>query len=225
MKLTWLRASLALWKRREASRTRLLATAQHDLERARAQGTHPRQALVDRVSAREKQLEEARENVKARESQIAGLTRVVASPLAVILEDSWGYKPPVHDGLDLICNPSAVLFAICDAKVVRADASGWWGKGAHASSGHPVSDGDGIIVLRSRVNSGPFRKGQNFCYGHAEHATVRAGQVVKAGQVIGRAGFANAWHVHFMVNGRKDALGLGDRDPRPFVDYARRVPS
>jgi murein DD-endopeptidase MepM/ murein hydrolase activator NlpD len=50
---------------------------------------------------------------------------------------------------------------------------------------------------------------------------VREGQHVKAGDVIGKAGLANAWHTHFMVNGRTDAKGLGDRDPRPFVDYAR----
>ncbi len=26
----------------------------------------------------------------------------VASPIAVVLQDSWGYHPPVHDGLDLL---------------------------------------------------------------------------------------------------------------------------
>ena len=146
----------------------------------------------------------------------------VSAPITVILNDSWGYHPGVHDGVDLICNPNAALLAICDATVVRADSSGWWGLGAKASAGHPVSDGDGIIVLRSTTNSGPFKDGLNLCYGHAEHPTVRVGETVKAGQVIGRAGFANAWHAHFMVNGRSDTKGVGDRDPRPYLDYARR---
>jgi murein DD-endopeptidase MepM/ murein hydrolase activator NlpD len=61
----------------------------------------------------------------------------------------------------------------------------------------------------------------NLCYGHAEGAVVKAGQIVEAGDHIGHAGFAVAWHCHFMVNMRKDALGLGDRDPRPVVDYSR----
>ena len=145
----------------------------------------------------------------------------IAAPLAHVIEDSWGYHPPGHDGLDLICAEDAPLFAICDGTIVRADASGWWGKGAQASAGHPVSDGDGVIILRCGVNRGPFKKGLNFVYGHAEHATVKAGDRVKAGQVIGKAGFANAAHVHLCVNGRKDTLGVGDRDPRPFWDAVK----
>jgi murein DD-endopeptidase MepM/ murein hydrolase activator NlpD len=103
---------------------------------------------------------------------------------------------------------------------VRADAGGWWGLGA-PSDPAVRAKGDGIIVLRSETAAGPFRAGLHFCYGHAEHATVREGQRVNAGDVIGKAGLANAWHTHFMVNGRSDAKGVGDRDPRPFVDYAR----
>ena len=49
---------------------------------------------------------------------------------------------------------------------------------------------------------------------------MKPGQVVEAGEVIAHAGFANAWHVHFMVNGRSDAKGVGDRDPMPYVEYA-----
>lgn len=147
----------------------------------------------------------------------------VASPLAQVLADSWGYHPPVHDGLDLICAEDAPLYAICDGTIVRADPTGWWGKGAQASAGHPVSDGDGVIILRSSTNAGPFKPGLNFVYGHAEHATVRAGEKVKAGQQIGRAGYANAPHIHLCANGREDTRGVGDRDPRPFYDYARRA--
>lgn len=141
----------------------------------------------------------------------------VSPPLALILEDSWGYHPPDHDGVDLICKPNAPLLAICKGKVVRADAGGWWSK---APSGD-VGKGDGIIVLRSLVDVGPFKPGLNFCYGHAEQPKVRVGDV-EAGQVIGSAGLARAWHAHFMVNGRTDAKGVGDRDPLPFVRFAKQ---
>jgi murein DD-endopeptidase MepM/ murein hydrolase activator NlpD len=62
--------------------------------------------------------------------------------------------------------------------------------------------------------------GLNMCYGHAEGAVVKARDKVKAGDLLGHAGFANAWHVHFMVNGRTDQKGVGDRDPAPYVDFA-----
>ena len=143
----------------------------------------------------------------------------VSTPLTNILQSEWGWNPG-HDGVDLICNAKAPLLAICKGEVVRADPAGWWGKGAQPSNGHPVSDGDGIVVLRSLVDVGPFKKQLNFGYGHAENPQVKPGQVVEAGEVIAHAGFANAWHVHFMVNGRTDAKGVGDRDPMPFVEYA-----
>jgi murein DD-endopeptidase MepM/ murein hydrolase activator NlpD len=144
----------------------------------------------------------------------------VSTPLAKILQSEWGWTPPGHDGVDLICKDNAPLLAICKAKVMRADAGGWWGQGAEPSNGHPVSDGDGIVVLRSLVDVGPFKKGLNFGYGHAEGAKVSVGDVVEAGEVIARAGFAVVSHVHLMVNGRTDAKGVGDRDPMPFVKYA-----
>ena len=92
--------------------------------------------------------------------------------------------------------------------------------GAQASHGHPISDGDGIIQIECIVDKGPFKKGMHFGYGHAEKAVVRAGQLVKAGQKLGHAGFANAWHLHFMVNGGDTERGVGDRDPMPFVTFA-----
>jgi murein DD-endopeptidase MepM/ murein hydrolase activator NlpD len=145
--------------------------------------------------------------------------QAVCSPIAKILDDSWGYHPPIHDGVDLICVPSAPLMAIVTGRIIRADAGGWWGKGAPAD---PLlrAKGDGIIVLRATVDVGPFKEGMNFCYGHAEGAVVKTGEKVHAGQHIGSAGFANAWHTHFMVNDRNDDRGLGDRDPMPFVKYA-----
>lgn len=142
----------------------------------------------------------------------------VASPLSTIISSAWGYHPGLHDGVDLICKASAPILAICKAKVVRV-SDDWWGLG---SPGGALADrGDGIVIIRSLVNDGPFSKGLNFCYGHAEHPAVRVDQIVEAGAVLGHAGFANAWHVHFMVNSRRDTKGVGDRDPMKFVNFAR----
>lgn len=145
----------------------------------------------------------------------------VTFPIQHLITDSWGYHPGVHDGVDLICPASEPLIAMCKATVVRADASGWWGKGAPADPALKAR-GDGIIIIRSLIDAGPIRRGMNLCYGHGEHAKVRAGQTVEAGDVIGAAGFANAWHVHFMVNMRTDTKGVGDRDPRPVLDFAAK---
>mgnify|MGYP006144078397 CR=1 FL=1 len=142
----------------------------------------------------------------------------MSPPLARILQSSWGYHPPVHDGVDLICKPRAAGLAICKAEVVRADNGGWWGKGAPSPA--VAAKGDGIVIIRCLVNQGPFRKGLNFCYGHAEKVRVKVGEKVEAGQVICEAGLANAWHFHFMVNDNKDTRGVGDRDPMPYVNYA-----
>jgi murein DD-endopeptidase MepM/ murein hydrolase activator NlpD len=142
------------------------------------------------------------------------------TPMAHILQDSWGWHPGVHDGVDLICPPSEPLLAICDGEIIRADAGGWWGLGAPSDPALRAK-GDGIIILRSTTNQGMFDPGLNFCYGHAEGAVVRDGQTVKAGQHIGQAGYARAWHSHFMVNGNPNDRGVGDRDPLPYVRYAQ----
>lgn len=145
-------------------------------------------------------------------------------PTPVITQHSWGWNPPGHDGVDLIAPWNNPMLAICDGEIVRADAEGWWGKGAHPSAGHPVGDGDGIIIIECGVNVGPFKKGMHFCYGHGEHAAVRVGQEVRAGAYIGKVGWANASHIHFMANATPPQgnfyTGRGDRDPWPFVNYA-----
>jgi murein DD-endopeptidase MepM/ murein hydrolase activator NlpD len=146
----------------------------------------------------------------------------VAPPLAKIFSSAWGWTPPGHDGVDLTCPPNAPIFALCDAKVIDVRSAGWWGSNATAHAGHPISDGDGIVQLECLVNLGPFRKGMHFGYGHSEKHTVREGQTVKAGQQLGHAGYARGWHVHFMVNAGNTTMGIGDRNPMPWVDYARK---
>ncbi len=196
--------------------------AQRALTDARARDTHPRGGLVfardaaaDKLDKRRDQVAEAR-RVLARHRDDSH----VASPVARILQHSNDWAGSAHDGVDLICPPAAVLFAICDAVVIDVRSGGWWGKGAVASGGHAVSEGDGIIQIKSLVEVGPFKRGLHFGYGHAEGAMVKVGQKVKAGQAIGRAGFARAWHPHFMCNGGGTLKGIGTMDPWPFIAYA-----
>lgn len=187
----------------------------------RAQLQSSRKLWVDREKKAKLEAAHAHRMHKLRASQLEKLVDArVSTPMRHITTDTWGYHPGVHDGVDLICPASEPLLAICRSTVVRADAGGWWGKGAPSDPALKAR-GDGIIVLRSLVDAGPIKRGMNLCYGHAEHATVKVGQVMQPGDTIGNAGFANAWHVHFMVNMRTDAKGVGDRDPRPVIDYAR----
>lgn len=71
MTLAALKASLAIWKRRLASRKTLLVHANQELLEARAADTHPRQQFIDKVTLREKQVKEAEDLVTRREKQIA----------------------------------------------------------------------------------------------------------------------------------------------------------
>jgi murein DD-endopeptidase MepM/ murein hydrolase activator NlpD len=179
-----------------------------------------------RIKVRNKDLtEDERERFHEREPWRLRLRKQhegggLASPLAKIISHSWGWHPPAHDGVDLICPEDAPIFAICKASVVRVSASGWWGSNPQPSPGHPVSDGDGIIIIRALQDIGPIKAGLNFGYGHAEDSSVREGQIVEAGQRLGRAGFARAAHVHFMANNDNNDRGVGDRDPWPYVEYA-----
>lgn len=145
----------------------------------------------------------------------------VHRPVTKIVEDSWGYHPGVHDGLDVICVPEAVCFAMVKSKIIDVRSSGWWGLGAHASAGHPISDGDGIVQMEVLETVGPFVKGHHIGYGHNEKAVVHVGQIVEAGATVAHAGFANAWHIHMMYNdGSPGTRGVGNLDPRGILDYA-----
>lgn len=147
----------------------------------------------------------------------------VAPPLAKIITSAHGFKAG-HDGVDLICPPNATAYAICDAQVVDVRPGSWWGNNPTGDA----SRGDGIIQIECRTDVGPFVRGMVFGYGHAEHAVVSKGEVVRAGEPLGKAGFANAWHLHFMARGAMTASekaqgrpsGVGTRDPMPFVRFA-----
>lgn len=143
----------------------------------------------------------------------------VHTPVAKILQHSWGYHPGVHDGVDVICLPNAPIYAMCRARVIDVRAEGWWGLGA-PSDPELKAKGDGIIQLEVLVDVGPFAKGHHIGYGHAEGAVTHFGEVVEAGTHLGHAGLANAWHVHLMHNdGHAGLHGIGNLDPEPLLNY------
>lgn len=143
----------------------------------------------------------------------------VHKPVTNVLQHSWGYHPGVHDGVDVICQPDVPIFAMVKCRVVDVRASGWWGLGAPKDPALKAK-GDGIIQVEIMDGIGPFTKGHHLCYGHAEKAVVRVGQDVKAGQVLGHAGFANAWHIHLMHNdGTVGNRGIGNLNPEPLLNY------
>jgi murein DD-endopeptidase MepM/ murein hydrolase activator NlpD len=191
-------------------------------EKAMAEGITPEL----RIKLRNERLTEAEEQRRQSESRREyrrdlrerWAPRKVHKPVSVILADSWGYHPPVHDGLDVICNPNAAVYAMVKAKVFDVRASGWWGK---APSGD-VSKGDGIVQIEVLENVGPFRKGFHIGYGHCEHARVSEGEIVQAGEVLALAGLAVAWHVHLMYNDGSTTRGVGNRDPRAILDYTKK---
>lgn len=141
------------------------------------------------------------------------------SPVSRIIEDSWGFHPGLHDGLDVIALEGTAAFAMVKSKIIDVRPHGWWHLGA------PVSQvlrerGDGIVQMQVLESVGPFKKGMHIGYGHCVHPVVKVGQTVEAGEVVAKVGFANAGHIHLMVNDGKTTEGRGNIDPKPFVDYA-----
>lgn len=141
----------------------------------------------------------------------------VSQPVRKIIQDSWDYRPG-HDGIDVICAEDAVLFAMVKSKVIDVRSGGWWGNNPQGD----VSKGDGIIQLEVLESVGPFKKGQHIGYGHAEKARVRVGEVVKAGEPIGRAGLANVPHIHLMLNDGSTTRGVGNLNPRACLEYTKK---
>lgn len=141
---------------------------------------------------------------------------------SVILQDSWDYHPGIHDGIDVITPADAVLFAPVKCRVIDVRPSGWWGLGAPTDP-KKRARGDGIIQLRVLETVGPFKKGMHIGYGHAEKAMVKVGQTVKPGTPIGRAGLANAWHIHLMINdGSVGLKGVGNVNPRACLEFTKK---
>ncbi len=176
--------------------------------------------------------------LRKRRRQVASARRViarriaaganVAAPVEPILGDSWGWHPGTHDGIDVTGRFEDEVVAMADGVIVDARPADWWGNSALPSSGHPVSDGDGIVQIQITRSVGPFKAGDIIGYGHCEKAVVRKGQKVRAGQTIAQVGWAVTGHIHLMHRGPMTArerasgrpAGVGTMNPRAILDYA-----
>lgn len=183
--------------------------------------TRMRNPVMRDQSTKERANQPARQEFRdgLRDKYKRRVTKDVAAPIGKIITMTWGFHPGVHDGIDLICGKKAPIYALCDARVIDVRAGGWWG---NSPSGE-IWKGDGIIQIECITDDGPFKKGMHFGYGHAEGADVKVGEKVEAGDKLGEAGLAVAWHVHLMANrGEFGLKGKGSIDPRPFIDFAIR---
>lgn len=180
-----------------------------------------------RIKLRNKQLSptetnryHSAERVEYRKDLRARWNTPVHAPTRGIVTDDWGFHPPIHDGIDVVTRVEQPIFAMIKSKVIDVRSSGWWGLGA-PSNPQLKAKGDGIIQVEVLESVGPFTRGDHIGYGHAEKACVTVGQTVRAGQPLGMLGFANAWHIHLMLNnGREGLRGVGNKDPRACLDYS-----
>lgn len=171
-------------------------------------GTEPAQAKKTRAS-------KSRKDYRAKLKKQWALPKV-HSPVSRIIADSWGWHPGVHDGLDVISIEGSPAMAMVKSKIIDVRSGGWWGK----SPSGDISRGDGIVQMEVLESVGPFKKGMHIGYGHCEHARVKVGQIVQAGETVALVGFAVAAHIHLMVNNGKTTRGVGTQDPRPLLNYA-----
>jgi hypothetical protein len=88
----------------------------------------------------------------------AATSVAVHSPTTVIVEDTWGFHPGVHDGLDVITPPDPVIFAMIKAKVIDVRSEGWWNLGAPKDP-QLKAKGDGIIQLEDPRERRPLQEG------------------------------------------------------------------
>jgi len=193
-------------------------------ERAMADGVTPELRIKlrnKRLSAVERNRYNAKDRVDYRKGLRDRWNTHVHAPTRGVITDDWGFHPGVHDGVDIVTRVEQPLFAICKAKVIDVRDEGWWGLGKPKDP-KVAAKGDGIIQLKTLEGVGPIVKGYHIGYGHAEKACVAEGDTVEAGQPLGMTGMANAWHIHFMVNNGKTKKGIGDRDPRPIIDFCNK---
>ncbi|TAM88150.1 M23 family metallopeptidase [bacterium] len=141
----------------------------------------------------------------AREAQAQARARAIAAipslmPVDGPIVSGFGYRTypdrEFHDGLDIAANYGTPVEAAADGYVASA---GW----------------DGGYGIKVDVDHG---NGYHTWYAHLEKTLVRAGQMVKRGEVVGlvgATGFATGPHLHYqlMLDGRAV-------NPTPFLHGA-----
>jgi murein DD-endopeptidase MepM/ murein hydrolase activator NlpD len=152
------------------------------------------------------------QRVKVARAQIARFTRTlgtlpVRKPLdGVDLMSGFGVRmdpftgsPAMHTGLDLHGETGDPVRATADGTVTTAGWSGGYGRVVD------IDHGNGLATR----------------YGHLSAIEVRAGQSVKAGQIIGKVGStgrSTGPHLHYETRVRKEAV-----DPQKFLRAGQRL--
>jgi murein DD-endopeptidase MepM/ murein hydrolase activator NlpD len=151
--------------------------------------------------------------ISSARSQLHRLTRRLATvpirrPLDGVLDASSGFgvrndpfngSPAMHTGLDLNGDPGDAVRAAADGTVKTAGWSGGYGKAVDIDHGN----------------------GMSTRYGHLSSIEVRAGQFVRAGQLIGKVGStgrSTGPHLHYETRVRGEAV-----DPQKFLRAGRRL--
>jgi murein DD-endopeptidase MepM/ murein hydrolase activator NlpD len=116
-----------------------------------------------------------------------------------VRNDPFNGLPAMHTGLDLQGDSGDAVRATADGSVKASGWSGGYGKAVD------IDHGNGISTR----------------YGHLSSIDVRAGQFVKAGQVIGKVGStgrSTGPHLHYETRIGGEAV-----DPQKFLHAGQRL--
>jgi hypothetical protein len=152
MSTAWIRASLALWRRRERARKQLHAKAQQELNLARAGRASESiiRRLTERRDLRSRQLREARQNVERREQQLAdrqGPRIITARHLGLRFQDVFGPKGTVVRGAGHYTAGPRASDAAELAAEARKDHAFHQGNGWGGASYEAMVADDGTLAL------------------------------------------------------------------------------
>lgn len=115
--------------------------------------------------------------------------------------DPFRKRAAYHSGVDFRASTGTSVMATADGQVLRAGRAGGYGN---------------LVELR-------HAHGLTTRYGHLSKITVKAGQSVKRGDVIGKVGStgrSTGPHLHYEVRNKGTA-----RNPQPFMDAGKLVPT
>ena len=115
--------------------------------------------------------------------------------------DPFRKRAAFHSGVDFRASTGTSVLATADGQVLRAGRVGGYGN---------------LVELR-------HAHGLTTRYGHLSKITVKAGQSVKRGDVIGKVGStgrSTGPHLHYEVRNKGTA-----RNPQPFMDAGKQVPN
>lgn len=150
------------------------------------------------------------------DSQLKDITRLrkmsASLPIAVPLKnavrssgfgrriDPFRKRAAFHAGVDFRAKTGTPVLATADGQILRAGRAGGYGK---------------LVEIR-------HAHGLTTRFGHLSRISVKAGQSVKRGDVIGKVGStgrSTGPHLHYEVRNKGQA-----RNPQPFMDAGKRLP-